>query len=239
MDFFAGSGTTAHAIMLPNNGKDVERKFILVEMAHYFDTVILPRVKKVAYSFDWKDGKPKNMNGNGIFFKYQELEQYEDSLENIPDSLSQTKITEHGNIRDYFVRYMLDFESRDNNVFLNIDGVKDPFNYKIKIIDKLGRPPNLVNVDLVETFNYLIGLKINKIKKLEENKRNYIFVSGYIKDKNILVVWRPLKSIDFDEDKKIIEKMKKESKAELVYINGDSNLPGFKQIEKEFKDRLW
>jgi len=80
LDFFAGSGTTAHAVMKLNQEDDGKRKFILIEMADYFDTVIVPRIKKVAYTFDWKDGKPQNCNGIGIFFKYCELEQFEDVI---------------------------------------------------------------------------------------------------------------------------------------------------------------
>ncbi|MGC8651477.1 MAG: site-specific DNA-methyltransferase, partial [Minisyncoccia bacterium] len=83
LDFFAGSGTTAHAVMKLNKEDGGKRKFILVEMAYYFDTVIIPRIKKVAYSFQWKDGKPQDIDGIGVFFKYHTLEQYEDSLENI------------------------------------------------------------------------------------------------------------------------------------------------------------
>lgn len=67
LDFFAGSGTTAHAVMKLNQEDGGKRKFILVEMADYFDTVIVPRIKKVAYTFDWKDGKPQNSNGIGVF----------------------------------------------------------------------------------------------------------------------------------------------------------------------------
>ena len=34
------------------------RKYILVEMGDHFDTVLKPRLEKVGYSADWKDGKP-------------------------------------------------------------------------------------------------------------------------------------------------------------------------------------
>ena len=65
-----------------NKEDEGKRKFILVEISNYFDTIIIPRIKKVAYSFNWKDGKPQDAEGIGVFFKYQILEQYEDSLEN-------------------------------------------------------------------------------------------------------------------------------------------------------------
>jgi len=68
LDFFAGSGTTGHAVINLNredasidSAQGGRRKFVLVEMAQYFDTVLLPRIKKVTFSPEWKDGKPKRM----------------------------------------------------------------------------------------------------------------------------------------------------------------------------------
>jgi adenine-specific DNA-methyltransferase len=85
LDYFPGSGTTFHAVQLLNKGDDGVRKCILIEQGDYNYTIIIPRIKKIAYTFDWKDGKPENgsMNGLGVFFKYQRLEQYEEALENI------------------------------------------------------------------------------------------------------------------------------------------------------------
>ena len=59
LDFFAGSGTTAHAVINLNREDGGQRKFILVEMAHYFDTVLIPRIKKITFTSAWKNGKPK------------------------------------------------------------------------------------------------------------------------------------------------------------------------------------
>ena len=64
LDFFAGSGTTAHAVINLNRQDGGRRKYIMVEMADYFDTVILPLIKKVIFSDKWKDGKP--IDGDGI-----------------------------------------------------------------------------------------------------------------------------------------------------------------------------
>lgn len=46
LDYFAGSGTTGHAVINLNREDGGRRKFILVEMGEYFDTVLLPRIKK-------------------------------------------------------------------------------------------------------------------------------------------------------------------------------------------------
>jgi len=80
LDFFAGSGTTAHAVINLNRQDGGNRRYILVEMADYFDTVLLPRVKKVVFSDKWKDGKAQDGQGISHFVKYYRLEQYEDVL---------------------------------------------------------------------------------------------------------------------------------------------------------------
>ena len=59
LDYFAGSGTTGHAVINLNREDDGRRKFILVEMGDHFDTVLLPRLKKVAFSPEWKNGTAK------------------------------------------------------------------------------------------------------------------------------------------------------------------------------------
>ena len=83
LDYFAGSGTTAHAVMNLNREDGGRRKYILVEMADHFDDVLLPRVKKVAFSDAWKDGLAQE-GGQGMshFVKYYALEQYEHVLRN-------------------------------------------------------------------------------------------------------------------------------------------------------------
>ncbi len=81
LDFFAGSGTTAHAVINLNREDGGRRRYILVEMADYFHTVLLPRVKKAIFSSRWKDGRAQP-SGKGIsqFVKYFRLEQYEEVL---------------------------------------------------------------------------------------------------------------------------------------------------------------
>ena len=54
LDYFGGSGSTGHAALaMPLTGGG-RRKFILVEMGDYFDTVLLPRIKKVTFTPGWK-----------------------------------------------------------------------------------------------------------------------------------------------------------------------------------------
>jgi len=61
LDYFGGSGTTAHAVISMNRADDGHRKYILADQGEYFDKVLKGRVQKVAYSADWKDGKPTGL----------------------------------------------------------------------------------------------------------------------------------------------------------------------------------
>ena len=83
LDYFAGSGTTGHSVINLNREDNGKRKYILVEMGEYFDTVTKPRIQKVIYSDSWKDGKPTTKNGISQIFKYFKLESYEDTLNNL------------------------------------------------------------------------------------------------------------------------------------------------------------
>ena len=234
LDFFAGSGTTAHAVMKLNKEDGGKRKFILVEIADYFDTVIIPRIKKVAYSFNWKEGRPQDADGIGVFFKYHTLEQYEDALENIEFEKPQKTLYE---LTDYFVKYMLEWETKSSKTFLNIDEMKDPFNYKLKIIENYQQ--KIVNVDLVETFNYLIGLNVGRYEVLQGNGREYVFVFGDKDGKRIAVVWRSIKDIDFEKDREVIEAKLKEFEPDEIYINGEALVKGFRHIEPLFKSLMF
>jgi len=75
-DFFLGSGTTTAV------AHKLGRKWIGVEMGEHFYTVVLPRMKKVlAYDKSGISKEVKEYQGGG-FFKYYELEQYEEALAN-------------------------------------------------------------------------------------------------------------------------------------------------------------
>ncbi|RLE46331.1 MAG: site-specific DNA-methyltransferase, partial [Candidatus Methanomethylicota archaeon] len=244
IDFFAGSGTTTHAVMRLNKEDGGKRKFILVEMADYFDMVIIPRIKKVAYSFNWKDGKPQDADGIGIFFKYQILEQYEDTLDNIelsPNEAAQSLFKD-----EYLLKYFLDYETRGNSSLLNVEQLKSPFSYKLKVnLEEVGEPQEMA-VDIPETFNYLLGLKVKKIRT-RNNGRKYLFIFGEKEGKDIAVVWREYKDKwskdDFKKDKEVIIKELTSWTPHIIYVNGQSVLTPklgehtveIRYIEPEFK----
>jgi len=245
LDFFAGSGTTAHAVMKLNKEDNGKRKYILVEMADYFDAVILPRIKKVAYSFNWQNGKPQDTDGIGQFIKYHYLEQYEDSLDNIEFRREEQGQKLMELFPDY-IKYMLDYETECSPSLLNIDLMEDPFNYKLKVnLKEVGEPKEEI-VDLVETFNYLIGLKVDKYKFKELNGKKYVFVFGEKEFRKVGVIWRNIKGFteeDYKRDREFIREELKNENVEVVYLNGqgflEKELNGrsieLKNIEAEFK----
>ena len=178
LDYFAGSGTTGHAVVNLNRGDGGRRKFILVEMGDYFDTVLLPRIKKVAFTPEWKDGKPTRFATNEEaergprVVKVVRLESYEDSLNNLVTGRNeqQQRLLETAEAHDagrfrkeYVLRYMLDVETRGSQSLLNVPAFKNPTAYKLKVKRPGSDEGRVVNVDLLETFNWLIGLTVQHI----------------------------------------------------------------------------
>lgn len=173
MDFFAGSGTTAHAVINLNREDGGRRRFILVEMGEYFDSVLLPRLKKVAFAPEWKDGKPERLatpeevaRGPRIV-KVLRLESYEDALNNLEfkEDLSRGRVLEEheGQRIDYMLHYMLDVETRGSASLLSIDELAAPMAYTLKVRKPGSDEYDWKSVDLLETFNQLIGLRVEHI----------------------------------------------------------------------------
>ncbi|TSE38230.1 DNA methylase [Tepidimonas fonticaldi] len=178
IDYFAGSGTTGHAVINLNREDGGQRKFILVEQADYFDTVLLPRLKKVVYTPDWRTGKPKRFatpeeaERSPRIMKVIRLESYEDTLNNL--ELRRTEAQQSlldspqaqgadGFREQYLLRYMLDVETRGSQSLLNVAAFMDPTAYRLKVKRPGSDESREVNVDLQETFNWLIGLKVDHI----------------------------------------------------------------------------
>lgn len=70
LDSFAGSATTAHAVLNMNKADGGNRKFILIEMMDYADSITAERVKRVIDGYG--EGK-KAVEGTGGSFSYYEL----------------------------------------------------------------------------------------------------------------------------------------------------------------------
>lgn len=70
LDSFAGSGTTAHAVLRTNQIEGINNRFIIIETEDYADTITAERVKRVIRGYG--EGK-KAVPGTGGSFSYYEL----------------------------------------------------------------------------------------------------------------------------------------------------------------------
>ncbi len=161
IDFFAGSGTTAHAVLQMNATSDTNTRFLVVEVNKYFEAVTLPRIKKVSASLDWDGGAAQKITGPGAFVRVQSLEQYDDTLESLDAGINEG---ESGELlfQDpaFALRYRLDKTSRA--MYCGVDHFSSPFGYQLKRAEGGGeaRP---CEVDLVESIPYLLGMDVNRL----------------------------------------------------------------------------
>jgi len=162
-DYFSGSGKSGEAILKLNHEDGAKRKYLLVEMGEHFNTILKPRIQKVIYSKDWRDGKPVARDGISHCFKYLRLESYEDTLNNLtlkPDTAREAALNrDNPNFqRDYLLHYWLDVETRGSQSLLNIETIHDPAAYTL-MVKKPGSDAQVEQrIDLVETFKWLMGL---------------------------------------------------------------------------------
>ena len=178
LDYFAGSGTNGHATIQLNREEATSRRFILTEVGDQFDSVLIPRLIKATFSPEWKDGKPKRFatvdeaDRSPNILKITRLESYEDALNNLvlkrTDAQNQTLFGDQSVEKDHFreqymLRYMLDVESRSSQSLLNVEQFADPTAYKLKVKRPGSDESREMNVDLLETFNWLIGLTVQQI----------------------------------------------------------------------------
>ncbi|EQL77244.1 DNA methylase [Helicobacter pylori GC26] len=126
LDFFAGSGTTCAV------AHKLKRKYIGIEMGEHFDSVILPRLKKVIGGF--KSGVAKEFNGGGVMKVYA-LESYEEILRKI-------KYEDNDKPLAYDEQYSDLVECKNESYTLNLNA-----------LEKMG-------VDIKETLENLWGLKV-------------------------------------------------------------------------------
>ena len=263
MDYYAGSGTTGHAVISLNRDDNGNRKYILVEMGEYFDSVTKPRIQKVVYASDWKDGKPQNRNtGVSQIIKYMTLESYEDALSNI-----QLDDETHGMLGlfsdNYMIHYMLDLESRGS--LLNLDAFRDPFSYKMKITEKNECKER--EVDVVETFNYLIGLTVSHqglttyfsakpaadgeydgaVELMKDVNGQYAFrqIEGTLPDgRRVLVIWRTVSDNIIESSAALDAYFTKyrinpaDREYDVIFVNGDNNLENLRSGEEAWKVQM-
>jgi adenine-specific DNA-methyltransferase len=201
-------------------------------MGNHFDSVLKPRIQKAVYSKDWRDGKPVSRDGSSHMFKYLRLESYEDALNNLKlkrTEKQQELLEQNDPLREqYMLSYMLDVESAGSASLLNIDAFTDPFNYGMNIAR--GNETKETVVDLVETFNWLLGIKVMCISardyrsaEFERNAEGRLQIKGRLRTcvadegwtfkevegeslsgEKVLIIWRTLTS-NPEEDNLVLD----------------------------------
>ena len=170
-------------------------------------------------------------------FKYQYLEQYEDSLENI--EFKQTDLLKSFIDRDTLFRYELDKGTEESKTFLGADVENNFLDFYISALDD-DLQPIRKKVDLIESFNYIIGLWVEKYIIKEDEDRTYIAVKGKVNKERVFVVWRDPRDIDPEKDKKFIENhIIQGEKYSKLYVNSDCAVPRYLHIFDEWRKRMW
>jgi len=243
LDYFAGSGTTGHAVLNLNKEDSANRKYILVEMGQYFSTVLNPRIQKIVFSKNWKNGVPQDKDGQSHIFKYQSVESYEDALNNI-DFKNQDDVQQAMEFDDYLLKYMLDFETKGvSATLLKDEAFERPFDYELKI-QRGHESPAPEKVDMVETFHYLIGLWVQTLRRYEHQDRTYIISKGEIRDEDaiedVLVVWRNTEELYLDKEAEwIAEEIIEDQTFDRIYVNGASKIKDAEPTEITFREKMF
>ena len=248
LDYFAGSGTTGHAVINLNREDGGQRRFILVEMGEYFDTVLLPRIKKVIFTPEWKDGRPQRQASveeaerSPRIIKYMRLESYEDTLDSIQFEPIANELPFY-ETDEHLLKYMLRWETKGSETLLNVADLTNPFKYRLSVHVNGERCER--TVDLPETFNYLLGLSVRMRRVYDNHGRRYLVYRGETRaepGQMVTVIWRSTNGWtedDFARDRHFVATEGLVTDGDKVYVNGDSCIPDAKPIEPMFKARMF
>jgi len=222
LDFFAGSGTT------PSVSHKIGKKWIGIEMGRYFDNLTKKRLVYVLNGEQTGISKIQGWSGGGIF-QYIKLEQYEDSLNNIEIHSTAPQLSLLDNIR-----YQLIHGTKGSDSLINLEKFTRPFNYTMKIVQQ-NEPKDGTNIDLVTTFNFLLGIKVLHYELAENNGLEYKIVIGKKGLQNYIIIWRNFDepTIDLKAEKEFITKQEWFNTTDFVFCNGDNAFSAH-PIEPEF-----
>jgi|AntDeeMetagen681_2_1112603.scaffolds.fasta_scaffold01526_2 adenine specific DNA methylase Mod len=137
LDYYLGSGTTI------STAHKLDRKWIGVEVGEYIYDIILPRMKKVLNGENVGITNEVNWNGGG-FFKYYELESYEDVLKRSKYRKERNETNKYTFMSDEKMLDALELDYDDENIKIKFENLYP-------------------NVDIAETLSNLRGKNIKKL----------------------------------------------------------------------------
>ena len=106
LDSFAGSGTTAHAVLEANRRDGGNRRFILVEMEDYADRLTAERVRRVIKGYPFKGTQKTELHRESLTWaKLQKADRFTETVEKIETlhGHEYTKITKRIDGGDFIV----------------------------------------------------------------------------------------------------------------------------------------
>jgi adenine-specific DNA-methyltransferase len=248
LDVFAGSGTTADAVICQNREDAGSRRFVIVEVGRFFDDVLMQRIQRRLYAPEWSDHKPaRSLSQEEIartprLLKILHLESFEDALHSL---VSQTKPHEYGNrakayrkgVGDdaYRLTYFARLPLEESASLLQFDRLARPFRYTIELLTEHGPREQLV--DPIETFNLLYALHVERRecwRNPADPDRLYRVVRGRRRDgRRVVVIWRDVEGLDPAVERAWLEPLV--AGVDEALCNADSATPGVRSLDPDFK----
>lgn len=164
LDSFAGSGTTAHAILNLNKQDNGNRKFILIELMDYANTITAERVKRVIKGNN-------DIKGTGGDFSFYELGEPLIIEGNLNENVATEKIREYV----YFMETKEKIKDKNGEPYYM--GTKYEtsyyFYYDKKSITTLNR--DFLSTIKTKSDGYVIYADLCTLSEMELNKYNITF----------------------------------------------------------------
>lgn len=244
LDYFAGSGTSARAVIEVNRETGSKRRFLAVEVADYFDSILLPHVRRLMYAPGWEklqpkpeprfrhDGRPEWVERSPKLVQVLRLESFEDALANLVVRDGE------GVTGDEF-GYALPALPETQGLSLSTARLSEPFEYQLEVVTEHGT--SLVGVDIVSTFNLLAGIRMRRFRETKDHDRRYVIVEGTQAESPVLVVWRSVNGLDPEAELEFLAAAlpdlfgKTLSDYKTVYHNADSAISNSTSLDAEFK----
>ena len=152
---------------------------------------------------------------------------------------------------------MAQHNPQDPTVTSDLEEFKKNLDYAMNIATDSAGAFERTQVDMVETFNYLIGLRVKHIDARQE--RGFVTVTGTLPSgESCLVLWRDCEMLSYEGISKLCDRLAinpADNEFDVVYINGDHNIPSvltqteeeggatrklmLRQIETEFLERMF
>lgn len=154
----------------------------------------------------------------------------------------------------YLLNYPLNVESRGS--LLSVEDFRNSFDCTLNVTVGSAGTFEPRKIDLVETFNYLIGLRVKHVDA--QPQRGFVTVTGTLPSgENCFVLWRDCDLPDYEGVARLCDKLAinpTDNEFGVAYINGDHNIPTvltqtaveggatraleLRQIEPEFLERM-